>query len=425
MPQEQGGAPITVEVEGLGTVEFPAGTDEATMKRAIDTQLAQSHVQQGQAVPHPIVQRMLSWLPAIGGAAGGVLGGLAGVPEGGVGAIPGAIGGAALGGAAGESLRQNVNRIVGNPAPTTAGQAAGAIGGQAVTQGAAEAAGAGIGKAASALAPRLMQSAVKPTLSVLKDYRTTAPRLVKTLLDEGINVTNAGLAKLHTLLDATNKEIADAVSNRAALMDRAGTPIAIPKSRVAAQALTTAKKFSNQANPTADLRAVGDTVEEFLDHPIFKGDLTLPEAQAMKIGTYQQVGKKYGQVAPAAIETQKALARGLKEEIAAEVPGIQALNARDSALMASVDAIQRRVAQAGNQNPVGFAWVAAHPTTFLAALLDRSPAVKSMVARGLYSSAGLAAKVSPQLIRVAVASLASSPDLPETSDAPDGGPPRQ
>lgn len=357
--------------------------------------------------PKPtLVDRAVSALPAVAGVVGGIVGGIGGTVAGmGVGGVPGAIGGAALGGGAGEAAKELINRARGAAAPATSGEAAKDIGVQALVQGGAQAAGEGLGAGMKAAAPWLMQKALKPTASMLSEYKTTAPKLVQTLLDDGISVTQAGIDKLQKLFDATNKQIADAIGNASG---------SINKQTVAARALTTANKVAQQVNPEADLRAVGDTVEQFVNHPVFKGNLSIPEAQAMKVGTYQQVGRKYGEVSSAAIETQKALARGLKEEIASEVPGIGSLNLKDSELMAALDAVGRRVALSGNKDPVGFAWVAAHPTTFLASLFDRSPAVKSMVARGMYKSAGAAAKVAPQLIRAAVVSLSSlgSDDAP-------------
>ncbi len=275
--------------------------------------------------------------------------------------------------------------------------------------------GAGIGAGAKVAAPWLMQKALKPGVALLDEYRTSAPKLVKTLLDEGINVTQAGVDKLQKLLTATNQEIKQAVASATGSVD---------KNSVAARALTTANKMAQQVNPTKDLQAVGDTVQEFLDHPVYAGrKLTIPEAQAMKQGTYQQIGKKYGEVSSASIETQKALARGLKEDIAAEVPGIAGLNTRDSELMAALDATGRRVALSGNRDPVGFAWVAQHPVSFLAALFDRSPAVKSLVARGMYNSAATAARVSPQLLRAAIVTLASHESAPAESSTDSSGNP--
>lgn len=383
---------------------FPDDASDAEVSAALGAMLAGSK----QATSQPLARKGRTWtdtavdaLPAIAGAVGGVVGGLGGTVAGlGVGGVPGAIGGAALGGAAGESARQLVNRARGAEAPESMGQAAASIGTQGAVQGASQAVGAGLGAGAKAGGQWLMQSALKPTISTLKEYGTTGPRVVKTLLDEGVSVTEGGLAKLQRLLSATNAEIRAAVQS---------APGSIEKTNVAARVLPTAAKVSQQVNPSDDLAAVGRTVTDFMDHPVVSGPrMSVPEAQAMKVGTYEQIGKKYGEVSSATIQTQKALARGLKEEIAAEVPGIAAMNARDSALMAAADATGRRVALSGNKDPVGFAWVTQNPTTFLAALIDRNPAVKSFVARGLYQTAGALSKVSPQLIRAAVVALTTS-----------------
>ncbi len=232
------------------------------------------------------------------------------------------------------------------------------------------------------------------------------PKIVQTLLDEGVNVSPKGVERLDLLLSEKNAEIAEAVAN---------APGLIPKERVAAQVLPVAQRLARQVNPTADLEAVGSTIGEFLQHPTTPGALTVPEAQAMKIGTYAQIGKNYGKLSSATVEAQKALARGLKEEIVAEAPQVAGLNAAESRLILAREAVGRRVALSGNRDPVGFAWVAGHPMTFLAALIDRAPAVKSMLARGMYNSAAGAAKVSPQLIRAAVVALAASQDSEDAS----------
>jgi hypothetical protein len=248
-----------------------------------------------------------------------------------------------------------------------------------------------------------MQSALKPTRAVLQEYRTTPNALAETLLDAGVSVTPNGLQKLDALLNANEQAIGAAVKNASGTID---------KSTVAARALQTAGRVANQTNPTRDLQAVGETVGEFLNHPISgSAPLSIPEAQAMKVGTYAQIGKKYGEVANASIETQKALARGLKEEIAARVPGIADLNAQNSQLSAALDAVGRRVAQEGNKDPVGFAWAAVQrPSAFIAALIDRNAAVKSAIARGAWALAGRMTGVPGNLIAGAVAAIASGTD---------------
>lgn len=370
-----------------------------------------------------ILKAGVNSLPAIGGTVGGIVGGIGGTVGGvGVGGVPGSIGGAAVGGAGGEAARQLINRAAGwDAGPSSATDAAMAIGTEGAIQGGLEGLGKGFGAGMAKAAPWLMEKAVKPTTALLKEYRTTGPAIVKTLLDEGINVTEGGVMKLQKLFNENNQQIKEALENRDNLLRRlspTGDSAVVDKSRVAARVLPTANRLAQQTNPTKDLKAVGDTVTEFMNHPTMPGNLTLPEAQAMKIGTYQQIGKKYGQISSAEVEAQKALARGLKEEIASEVPQISALNKADSELMAALDAVGRQAALSARKDPVGFAWAAHHPTTFIAALIDRSPAVKSFLARGMYKQAALVGNVSPLTLRAALAAISQSSEASPDGELP-------
>jgi hypothetical protein len=398
--------PTRVQVPGKGIVEFPDGMSADDMKSALE-KLAPPDVK-----PKTWVDTAVDWLPAVGGAVGGIVGGIGGTVLGaGVGGVPGAIGGATLGAGAGEAYKQLINRARGQQAPATAPDAAKDIGVASVVQGALpEAAGAGIGAAASAVAPRIMQSALKPGLKTLVrsvKRGEDVPRVVQTLLDEGVNVSPGGVEKLNRLLNATNQEIT------AAVQSATGT---IKANNVAARLGGLAQDFSAQAAPSADLETISRIGNDFLEH--HGPTMSVQDAQAIKQGTYKQLGQQaYGQVSPAAVEAQKTIARGLKEDIAAEVPGIDALNAREGKILEALHETGRRAALSGNKDPIGLAWAVHNPTVFLAALMDRSAAVKSMLARGLYQSAGAAAKVSPQLIRAAVTALVSDP---ETTTDPGG-----
>lgn len=382
--------PTRVQVQGHGIVEFPDGMSADDMKAAIE-KLAPS----SEPTPQTWVDKAVDWLPAIGGGIGGMVGTAAGPL--------GSIGGATLGAGAGEAYKQLINRARGVSAPASPGEAATAIGKQGVVQGAVPAAaGEALGAGMRTAGPWLMQSAVKPTLAMLKRSGGSADRLVQTLLDEGIQVSPAGVQKLQVLLTATNDEISDAV---------AASPAQINAYKVASRLTDTAKKFAQQVNPDSDLEAIAKAGNEFLANHVTAASASMPvsQAQALKAGTYAQLANKYGELGSAATEAQKALARGLKEEIANEVPVVSALNQREGSLLQALDAVGRRAALSGNRDPIGFAWVTKNPTTFLASLLDRGPAVKSMLARGLYQSAGTAAQVAPQLIRAAVESIATAP----------------
>jgi hypothetical protein len=191
-------------------------------------------------------------------------------------------------------------------------------------------------------APDLYRSALKPSTVPAKQAQVTGA--IKTGLESGIPVSEAGLEKLGSLIDDVNDKIKstiDANPNRP-----------INKFSVASRLSDTAKKFSRQVNPTADLNAIGEAGNDFLGtqpNPIAASD-----AQALKTGTYQQLkGKAYGELKGASIESQKALARGLKEELANAFPELKDLNARDSQFYGLEPLLEKAVARINNHQLVG------------------------------------------------------------------------
>jgi hypothetical protein len=341
------------------------------------------------------IANLAKWLPAGEATVGGIVGAPAGPA--------GAIGLAAVGGAAGEAQKQLLNRAVGQPAPASGIEAADAIKRQMEVQGAAAATGEGLMQLAGAAAPWLMTKAAKPAAGLLEDFRTTAPQLAKTLLDNGVNVTRNGVDKLTNLLKSTQGELKTLLANSTATAD---------KSNILAEVLPTASRIADQPNPSSDLSAIGDQVQGFIDHPKYSGQtLTMPEAQALKTGTYQKIAGSYGERGSATVEADKAIARGVKNEINSKVPEAAGLNQQEATLMAARDAVAKQVGLAANRDPAGLAWVARNPETMMGWMLEKSPAVKSMIARGLYKSASDVTGVPADLIRLGVHSLASLPSM--------------
>ncbi len=89
------------------------------------------------------------------------------------------------------------------------------------------------------------------------------------------------------------------------------------------------------------------------------------------------------------MEGQKALARGLKEEIVKEEPSIGPLNARESDLINALKLVEQRAAVDMNKNPVGLGAVTPSPSKMALFMADRSALVKSLLARGLNPGKGL------------------------------------
>lgn len=445
MPEQQQPEKV-IQIPGVGNIAFPSHmTPDQINQAAARLYREKNPNHPPPAKEHSWLDTATDWLPAAGGALGGVVGGFGGTVGGfGVGGVPGAVGGAALGGGAGEATKQLVNRWRGRPAPSSATEAATGIAGQAALQGGTEAVGGAVAPLLKHGAGVLMQAAVKPGLAATtRAVARGVPRsnlpIIKTLLNEGVNVTPGGIAKLDRIINSTNKQIADAV---------ASVPGSVDPAKVATRTQEVAGRLAQQVDPMDDVSAVQRVTENFLSQPgttavgqigtksvptgVLDASgmmvshqvpvmgrvpraLSLPEAQAMKTGTYRTMkDRAYGEMKGPAIEANKALARGLKEEIEVEAKkagmDLGALNAREGAAISAKEAIAKRVAAAGNRDPISLAWLAANPTAGLLFVMERSPVVKSMLARGLYQSAARASKVPENVLRLLVSSVATQQD---------------
>jgi hypothetical protein len=227
-----------------------------------------------------------------------------------------------------------------------------------------------------ATAKSLMRSAVKPTLQQIR--KGEASIAIDTMLEKGFNPTKGGVEQMKTRIAALNDQIKSAIAN---------SPETVNKAEVGKRLLDTLKKFENQVNPQADVSSIKNAWKAFRDHPLLAGKTEIPVqlAQDLKTGTYKQLAKKYGEIGSADIEAQKALARGLKEEIARKVPGIAALNAEESKLITTLNVAERRALMDMNKNPGGLIWLAANPAAAVGFMADKSPLFKSLLARMLYS----------------------------------------
>lgn len=208
--------------------------------------------------------------------------------------------------------------------------------------------GAGIAKLSSlasntGLAQRMYRSALKPS-TVLPEAKVQ--NIVQTGLREGVPVSAGGAEKLGNLIDDINQQIAGKIQSSAA------QGATVNKFAVASRLGGTAQRFATQVNPTADLNAISESGNEFLTNQ--PANIPVDQAQALKQGTYQQLkGKAYGELKSATIESQKALARGLKEELASQIPEIGDLNSRESQLIGLDGALERAVNRISNHQIIG------------------------------------------------------------------------
>ena len=221
----------------------------------------------------------------------------------------------------------------------------------------------------------MMQSALKPTLKNLQTGKAT--RAVDTLLDEGINVSKGGAEKLQGKITDLNDQIKDKVATSKSVVD---------KDAVASRLKKVMDDFTKQVTPATDLASIQKAWDEFLEHPLLKGkkDIPVQLAQDIKQGTYRSLGdKSYGELKGSDIEAQKALARGLKEEIAKQVPEVRKLNEEESKMLNALPMVERRMLVEANKNPVGLGWLSTSPEKMAAFMADRSGIFKSLIARML------------------------------------------
>ena len=228
------------------------------------------------------------------------------------------------------------------------------------------------GQALKTKAETLMQSALKPTLPQLKSG--AAKTAIETLLQKELPVTQGTVEQLSNEIGNLNTNIASQI---------AGSTGTIKKSDVLKRLGNLGGERSLQVAPESDINAINDIKRQFLEYNkgVYNPNvIPVQTAQALKQGTYSSLANKYGKEVGAAEEAQKALARGLKEEIASQMPEVANLNAKESKLLDTLDVTERRMFMTLNKDPFGWSMLATHPLKTAAMLMDRSPAFKSLTA---------------------------------------------
>jgi hypothetical protein len=226
---------------------------------------------------------------------------------------------------------------------------------------------------------KLMQSAIKPTLA--QRQSGDAATAIDTLLQYGISPTKGGVNRLRELIDGLNDQIATKIGNSTATVNKGKVLDRLDDAR---------SQFGTQVRPQKDLSAIEEVGNDFASHPSYplpQTEIPVQQAQELKQGTYRVLSNKYGEAGSAETEAQKHLARGLKEEIAAAVPGVESLNAQESKLLTTLDVAERRALLEMNKNPVGLASLAKNPLAAAGFMADRSAAFKAIAARLINNAA--------------------------------------
>jgi hypothetical protein len=228
------------------------------------------------------------------------------------------------------------------------------------------------------VARKLMQSAVKPSSTLpARDVKAG----LNTMLDEGITPTAAGMDKLAKITGSIDSQVDKLVS---------GSNANVGVASVGSRLRDPYEKALSQVNPKADLAAIRAAWDEFKTAPKIAGKTEIPVqlAHELKKGTYRALGSKsYGEIGSASTEAQKALARGLREEVAAAVPEIQPLLGRQAALLNAKELAATRAMIEANKNPLGLAALRLdHPFSAAMSWADRWAWLKSMAALGTFNA---------------------------------------
>lgn len=291
-----------------------------------------------------LVDRAVDLLPAAGGMAGGVAGGVGGTVLGmGVGGVPGAIGGATLGGGFGEAVKQLVNRLRGKEAPASASDAMLSIGKAGAVQGGMEAAGGVVGGAAKMAGRALLENAVRPTASLLREFPNVMQVIERARLPVGRGPFGgaSGAARAGQLRGASARGLRALLAKA----EQAGTRFS--NNDVAAPVLDLIDQIAKQPLGDAEDHHLAGMIDEFLRrHP---GPLTpnavkdlKQSAQAIAAPIYR--AQAAGHVVPAG-ETLKgrfneAIASGSKRALAT-IPGVPEAEATTQGFIGASRAIRQ------------------------------------------------------------------------------------
>lgn len=266
-------------------------------------------------------------------------------------------------------------------------------------------------------AEHLVSSIVKPTKTLSK-YNPTI-NIPRTILDEGFASGNLekGAGKAAKLVEKLSADVSDKVN----AFDANGQKLNFRKVLDELDRLET--EYMHQPAAQADVAAVRSARQQLMENPLYAtpevppGTMQVPhptavdaagnpvmqsvptpgrpaqlipqtaaEIDRMKKNVYGGLKGKYGVEKGAVIETDKALGRGLKRTLDENVPGVEAINKRQSGVIASRNALQDAVLREKNKYPFGLMDLVAFShgkNPLLAALLLKHPTTGLPIARGI------------------------------------------
>lgn len=223
----------------------------------------------------------------------------------------------------------------------------------------------GLKARAGSMADRMYESALKPRPRANTEAQVSS--MVRSGLEEAVPISKKGLKKSDQIIKNLQYDIQNTIDAGA---DKG---LAVSKYKAASRLGDTFKKFSEQANPESDLSTLAESGNEFMRN--YPSEIPVDLAQRVKQGTYQQLkGKAFGELKGASIESQKAIAKGLKEELEGLFPNLKGLNQRQGNILSLQDELEGAVNRGKNKDLMGIA------TPIVAGSLGKTAgAVKSLI----------------------------------------------
>lgn len=231
----------------------------------------------------------------------------------------------------------------------------------------------------SKTAQKIYQSALKPSTTLTPIERS---KILLTGLREGIPVTQKGAMELGKRLDDINGQIAEVIEQGRKVGD------VVETSKIVTLLDDVKKEFGLTPNGLSRIDDIDKIKTNFLTQ--YGDSIPTDVAQQIKKNTYRVLKKSYGEMKGVAIESEKALARGIKEQLVAKYKQLESLNAKDSALINLDKALERAVARIDNTNIVGLGTTTAsavNPWAGMVKAIIDAPLVKSKLGIALQKAA--------------------------------------
>jgi hypothetical protein len=229
----------------------------------------------------------------------------------------------------------------------------------------------------------VMQSAMKPSSKSLANG--DAAKAIDTMLENGINATAAGAAKVRGLISDLKKQVGEIISLSPAEVNRGYAYKELAKT------LDDVGQKASGYKP--DQQAVLKAWEEFKNHPLLdkfaEVDDMIPiqAADRMKRASQKAAESAYGAATPptAADKSQMAIATGLRKGMEEAEPSVGVINKKLSDFINVLQQVEPRAAMAANRDLGGLVPITHSPEAAALMLADRNPWIKSYLARILNS----------------------------------------